>query len=238
MSISSAPIPVLAAEVIATQELTPCMRRIILGGEAIRRFEPDRAGQWVKLFLELQGAVINRAYTVRRFDPVLHRMEIDIVLHGHGGASGWAARAKPNDRLGLSGPRAGYHADADAGWLLLAGDETALPAILSILEIEPASRRILAYLEVADRTAEQAVFGSHQPIWVHRGTTPVGEKLLAMIEAASLPLDAGEAWIAGEAGLVRRLRRHLRNRPGLPAIRIRAKGYWTPGATDYREPRP
>jgi NADPH-dependent ferric siderophore reductase len=99
-----------------------------------------------------------RTYTARAVRQEDREVDVDIVLHGEGGpASRWATHAQPGDRLALLGPNArfggscgGIEFDASAAErpLLLVGDETAVPAIASILERLPASARGEALLEV------------------------------------------------------------------------------------------
>jgi len=99
-----------------------------------------------------------RTYTVRAVRPFAHEVDVDFVLHGDGGpASAWAGAARPGDGLVLLGPDADVpapHGGRDfvpplrIDRLLLAGDETALPAIAAILEGLPADARGEALVEV------------------------------------------------------------------------------------------
>ena len=111
-----------------------------------------------------------RTYTVRqeRLDAVYPEIDVDFVLHfdaaGNGGpAATWALNAKPGDSLVLIGPnnRAAHCVTAESysgiEWrpglaqrVLLAGDETAVPAISSILESLPPYMSGHAILEVPD----------------------------------------------------------------------------------------
>ena len=63
-------------------------------------------------------------------------LTIDFVVHGDAGVAGpWAAAARPGDRIYLQGPGGAYCAGSDrAGWHLLVGDESALPAIAVAVE--------------------------------------------------------------------------------------------------------
>ncbi|OLE23653.1 MAG: NADPH-dependent ferric siderophore reductase, partial [Actinobacteria bacterium 13_1_20CM_3_71_11] len=98
---------------------------------------------------------VTRTYTVRRWLPGVPEMWIDFVVHGdtgpHAGIAGpWAARARPGEPFRFLGPGGGYAPDPAADWHLLAGDESALPAIAAALEGMPAGARVLAFIEVAD----------------------------------------------------------------------------------------
>ncbi|GAA1841287.1 siderophore-interacting protein [Agromyces salentinus] len=111
--------------------------------------------QWRELSADLRNPF--RTYTVRAVRP--HEREVDIVFaaHGDGGpASAWAGRAQPGDEIVLIGPdEFGPARSLGIDWrpgevdtLLLAGDETAAPAICAILESLPADATGAAFLEV------------------------------------------------------------------------------------------
>jgi len=115
----------------------------------------DWYGAWRELPAELRNPF--RTYTVRAVRP--ERREVDIVFVGHGDggpASAWAAQAAPGDEIVLIGPdelSPGRTVGID--WrpgeeetLLLAGDETAAPAIASILESLPSDATGVALIEV------------------------------------------------------------------------------------------
>ncbi|WP_274917436.1 siderophore-interacting protein [Streptomyces sp. WZ-12] len=202
----------------------------------------DDAMRWYQAFLALpeDERPVMRSYTVRAHDPERRRITVDFVLHGHRGAheeagpaTRWAATARVGDTLARYGPAAEYARPLplDApGLILLAGDETALPAIGSLAEALPATARAVAWIEVADGAEEQplptrADLTVH---WVHRDRAPAGADgaLLTAVRAARLPEEPAFAWLAGEAGAVRGLRRHLLAERGLDARRIDFTGYW------------
>lgn len=102
-----------------------------------------------------------RTYSVRelRVGPTGTEVDVDFVLHLAPGLSGpasrWADAAAPGQELFLIGPRrgAGGHAGAEyqpgtASSVVLAGDETAAPAIARILEDAPRDLRGMAFIEV------------------------------------------------------------------------------------------
>jgi NADPH-dependent ferric siderophore reductase len=173
-----------------------------------------------------------RSYTARRQDPAAAEVEIDFVLHGDGPASAWAAAATPGALLGVAG--AGTLGERTAAHLLLAGDETALPAISRILASAPATTRGVALLEVAGAAEEQqlAVPDGVAVRWLHRGGTPPGESTLLVDAVAALERPAGDdvfAWVAAESGAVRAIRADLRGRWGLGRAQHHAIGYWRRG---------
>ncbi|WP_344343440.1 siderophore-interacting protein, partial [Kitasatospora putterlickiae] len=129
-----------------------------------------------------------RSLTLRRRRPGTALLEIDFVLHGDTGpASAWAARARPGDRLGMVGPSSLYAsplsvtaAAAAADWVLLAGDESALPAIGTLLEALPEGTETVVFAEVADRAEEQPLPGPGGTAvrWLHRDGAVPGRRLV------------------------------------------------------------
>lgn len=93
-----------------------------------------------------------RGFTVRAYDRERNAMTVDFVLHGDGGpASRWGGAARPGDVLGMVGPSSLYARPLpEAERMLLAGDETALPAIATVLEALPGTTSALVYAEIAD----------------------------------------------------------------------------------------
>src|SRR3712207_604915 len=109
--------------------------------------DPDviENGDWYLRWRDLPDHLRNplRTYTVRAVRPEFAEVDIDFAAHGDiGPASAWVRRAAEGDQLVLVGPdaegedpRAGIEwAPGSATSLLLAGDETAVPAISAILE--------------------------------------------------------------------------------------------------------
>ncbi|MCC5698008.1 siderophore-interacting protein, partial [Klebsiella pneumoniae] len=157
--------------------------------------------------------------TVRRYDEQRGELDIDFVLHEHRGvASSWAREAKPGDRLGIMGP--GGKTCRPGDWYLLVGDQTALPAISAIVEKLPVTARGQVFVEVADEAEEQHIEcpPDLQWTWLHRNGTPAGQsrQLISAVQSLEIPVETGvSAWVAGESGIVRGIRRHLRNERGV-----------------------
>ncbi|MET9835480.1 siderophore-interacting protein [Streptomyces sp. NPDC006385] len=239
--------------------VTPRMLRLTVGGEALRGFEAGAvADERVKLFFPPDGEVAPalpvfdatgmhfpegaplphaRNYTVRRFDADRLELDLDFVVHGTGRACDWAVRAEPGALLGLAGPAGGMVPAATADLHLFAGDETALPAIATLVERLPEGARALVFVEVADAREEQPLdvpAGTDVEIrWLHRGTGPwrTPTPLERAVRAFGWPDGEVHAWVAGEAAMVRELRRQLRHERRLPRENLHATGYWRLGRT-------
>jgi NADPH-dependent ferric siderophore reductase len=237
--------------VASVADVTPTVRRVVLTGTtaAVSAAGPtvsllvprvgDPAPRWPGVARDGRivwppGAhgVSLRSYTARRQDPAPGEVEIDFVLHGDGPAAAWAAAAGPGALLGVAG--GSPLGDRPAERLLLAGDETALPAISRILAAAAPGTRGLALLEVADAAEEQDLTAPPgvEVRWLHRGATGPGESTLLADAVAALDRPAGEdvfAWVAAESAAVRAVRADLRARWGLGRAQHHAIGYWRRG---------
>ena len=101
-----------------------------------------------------------RTLTPRRVDADELELDVEIVVHGNGIASRWAASATPGTRAAISGPGRGYTIDRDAPPFVLAGDETAIPAMSQLLELLPAETPVAVHVEVARPDARLALPGA------------------------------------------------------------------------------
>ncbi|TYP82784.1 siderophore-interacting protein [Blastococcus xanthinilyticus] len=240
----------------------------------------DWYGEWRALPPERRMPL--RTYTVRAARPERQEVDVDFVLHGATGpASAWAEQAATGDEVVLVGPNARFpgptggvewHPPADASCLLIAGDETAVPAICAIVESLPDGRRARVLLEVptaADALNVAAPAGvdiTWLPRWPADGAPaePRGRLLTAAVvatvrelgdllapspaaELVDVDVDSGilwevpdadavptgssgvYAWLAGEAGVVKGLRRHLVQDVGVDRRSVAFMGYWREG---------
>jgi len=172
-----------------------------------------------------------RNYTVRRHRAGTGEIDVDVVLHEPPGpASGRAAAARVGSLVGFAGPRVDYAPRDGIDWLLLCGDETALPAIAAILETSPAARSVLAVIEVHERAEEQAIAlpPGARVEWVHRDGEPAAttSHLPDAVRSLALPSGTGQAWGAAESKIARDLRGVLREHHGMPRTHAHARGYW------------
>ena len=175
-----------------------------------------------------------RTYTLREVDRDAGEIVIDFVYHGDVGLAGpWAASAEPGTELLVLGPGGAYAPDPDAGWHLLVGDESALPAIAAALAEIPAGAPVHAFVEVADAAEEQKLStpGELRLRWVHRESSGDGA-LVEAVRALDFPEGRVHAFVHGEAGAVKELRRHLVDERGLSTEQLSISGYWRRGLDD------
>ncbi|MFG3508476.1 siderophore-interacting protein [Streptomyces sp. NPDC047821] len=244
------------ARVVRTERLTPHMVRIVLGGEGLADFAADEfTDHYIKLIFPAPGVTYpepfdmarireefpreqwptTRTYTVRAWDAAQRELTVDFVVHGDEGLAGpWAARAEVGETVRFLGPGGGYAPDPAADWHLLVGDESALPAIAASLERLPEGAVGHAFIEVESPAEEQkiALPGGVELRWLHRSGRPVGDALLAAVQALDFPPGDVHAFVHGEAGFVKDLRRHLRLERQVPRERLSISGYWRLGKTD------
>ncbi len=242
--------------------------------------------RWLALPAESRGAM--RTYTVRALRPAGHRdnrgsdaeIDIDFVLHLRtengkltgGPATVWAARAMAGDGLLLLGPNAALcgpdyggieFRPGSAKRILLAGDETAAPAICSILESLPAGITGHALIEVPD-TGDIQGSSTRSGVsvqWLPRGSHPHGELLAAAVrdvvaipaagavmpgadpedvdvdtqilwETATASTQPFYAWLAGEAEMIKGMRRYLVREAGMDRKQVAFMGYWRRGKSE------
>jgi NADPH-dependent ferric siderophore reductase len=260
--------PVHTFKVVRREELTSHMFRVVLGGSGFDTFTPSKfTDSYVKLvfvgddvdmaslpqpltldsFADLPPAEqpVVRTLTVRRADPAAREIAIDVVVHGEHGAAGlWAATAEPGQPVYLMGPSGAYAPDPAADWHLLAGDETALPAISVALEALPANAIGQAFIEIAGPedeiplTAPQGVGID----WIYRGGRAdlidedrAGD-FAPLIEAVkSAPWLPGQvhAFVHGEAqAVMHNLRPYIRKDREVDAKWASISGYWRRGRTE------
>lgn len=172
---------------------------------------------------------VARDYTPRRYDRAASELDIEFVLHGEGPAVSWARGARVGDTLGLGGPRGSTILPEGLDWLLLIGDETALPAIARRLEEAAPGERILAIVEVdgADAVPDIATAAKAEITWLRRDAGEGG--LPDAVDRLRLPEGEGFVWAGGEYASIRQVRQRLIEAHGLNRQRIRASSYWKQG---------
>ena len=236
------------ATVQQVQRLTPRMIRVIFGGPQLAAFNWNGPAAHIKLFLgalssDADARPLSRTYTPRRFDAARHELTVDFVLHGEGPGSSWAAQAQQGQPMVIAGPGRCYALDGQIDWLFVVGDESAIPAVATILEAVPDSVRTEVLLEVNDAADEFALAatGSNVSIrWLHRAQpitadngARAGAELAAGVAAFAQPAGSGRVYVACEADAMRGIRRQLLQQLGLPREWVTTRGYWKQGAADY-----
>ena len=248
--------------VLDVREVTPHLKRLVLGDGDVARGFDELAGRWtgradsyVKLVFLAEGVdypdpldldevratlpaevwPVLRTYTVRRLDLEARELWIDVVVHGDEGVAGpWAAQVRPGATIHVRGPSGAYSPREDVDHHLLVGDESALPALAVALEHLPEGARATMFCEVDDARDEidLPTAGEVTVHWLHRGDAPAG--------STSLLDDAVRAWDWPEG----RVQAFVHGESGLlktvrPYVRERVEradlsvsAYWRRGETE------
>ncbi|MEL5955254.1 siderophore-interacting protein [Streptomyces sp. CLV115] len=173
---------------------------------------------------------IARAYTVRRHDPRRRELDVDIVLHGDGVASNWARAVAPGDRMHIAGPARTRGIPIGADRLLIAGDDTAIPAIARLMEELPDDTRGRVLIDVEHASHAQELHGPAgiDVTWLPRDPFAPSHPDGLLEAIREMAWEEGEwfAWLAGEQSAVQEIRRHLVRERRMPKSAIDFTGYW------------
>lgn len=217
-----------------------------------------------------------RTYTVRQVRPAVREVDVDFVTHGDGGpAARWVSSVITGDEIAIVGPVEGSENSrtgiewrpGNARTVLIAGDETAAPAICSILASLPRDAKGCAFIEVPEEGDAQptnapagvrvtwlsrsGATGGHGSVldaavrdWTsrfltaHQRGTELDEVDIERDMLWEVPdgtsLD-GElyAWLAGEASVIKALRRFLVSETGVDRRQVAFMGYWRDGRPEH-----
>jgi NADPH-dependent ferric siderophore reductase len=258
MPVASTPKPTRrfrAVEVVSVNRLSPRLVRVAFGGDALDGFEITAPTQHVKLLFPAPGEDAPalpesgpdglrfpddrprppmRTFTPRRFDAASTTLEVEFVLHGEGPASTWAQRATPGQRIAVAGPGGRMPLALGPGRWIVAGDESAVPAIATLLDVLPASATAEVYVEV-DAASDAIELASEAEVvatWLPRRAGRFGEALEAAVSVADVAGVAG-VWIACEATAVRRIRGALLTDRGVDPTTLVTRGYWRLGEQNH-----
>lgn len=106
---------------------------------------------------------------------------------------------------------------------------SALPAIAAALESLPDGSVVRAFVEVSDPEEEQKIDSDVDVVWLHRGDRPVGRALVEAVRGLEFPAGRVHAFVHGEAGFVKELRKLLRVEREIPRDDLSISGYWRLG---------
>jgi len=248
-------LPPQLVEVVAVARLTPRLVSVTVSGGDLSRFGEAAPTSHIEVFLPVPGQAAPtlpiitpegrvwpdneprptvRTYTPRSFDRAANTLEVQFVLHGEGPASEWAQRVQVGDTLAIGGPGGRFAADLSTPRWWIAGDESALPAVGTLLDALPASVQAEVHLEVAGPDDELALSSAAKATihWHHRRDPQgFGVELIEAAERGAINPDT-QVWVACEASAMRRIRRLLLDR-GVPGASLVTRGYWRRGVADH-----
>lgn len=203
--------------------------RHVLGDHLVRVVIDDVDGfvstgvpdEWVAL--TVPGQFQTRYYTVRSHDG--SAVVLDVVVHEEGLVTQWAQTDCVGDQVGVSEPKGSFTLREDAGWVVLAGDLTALPAMARIAESLPAALPVQIHAEVPDGPMADYFAAGREVHW--HAAAPGETALAALVRGIEWPEGPGYFWMAGESAQMRDLRRHARQDLHWEHSRYDVMGYWS-----------
>jgi NADPH-dependent ferric siderophore reductase len=201
-------------------------RREVLGDHLVRVGITGLSGftstgvpdEWVAL--TVPGQYQTRYYTVRSWDGA--ELVLDVVVHEEGLVTRWAQTDCVGDVVGISAPKGSFDLPAGAGWVVLVGDLTALPAIARIGS--ECDLPVTAYVETPDGPLSDYV--DLDLTWVDP-PAPGESGLATLVRSLDWPAGEGYFWMAGESAQMREIRRFVRHDLGMPSSAYDVMGYWS-----------
>ena len=221
------------AQIARVEDVTPAMRRLVLGGAGLAGFRvPAGAlGPYLKLRLKsAAGHDLLRTYSVRRHDLARGELHVDMLVHGlEGPGSRFACRAQSGDAVTFGGP--GFIPAEPCRDYVLAGDHTALPAIAQIVESLPPGCRARVFVEVPTEEEEQSLASAARlsVTWLHRPAGAASRLAEVVRDGWPRALDDVLVWAGAEAAISRAIRGDARRVRGIPAARCQVLNYWKAG---------
>lgn len=235
-----------AANLAQRTFLTPSYVRLRFEGADLRGFDSPGADDHIRVFFpdEAEGdlrSAPSREYTPVSWDADAGWLDIDVALHGAGLGSRWAESAALGAPVGVGGPRGSMVLVGRPDAWLLAGDETAVPAIRRFAAAmdDDAVGRIAVEVPDAAHDLPVAAPPGVEVVQVHRGERAAGEELADWLDALDVeerPDGCVFGFVAAEQSVVRAGRALLLDRwTGDPAATV-VKGYWKRGSAEYHAP--
>jgi len=223
--------------VAATEQLSPHLRRVTLTGPSLSEWESTgKADEFVHVHIPDADPAegweddhdIARHYTIRRWNPSVPSVDIDVVTHGHGRGSTWAKTTQVGDTVAISTPHGYYGAPEGSTRRLLLADATGLPAVARILEeaSPEESFDVLVELISADDAIALPSPASVTIEWRVSGNGRGPSALVSAMERLDVPADATYVWIACESAQSRKARAFLRQTWSRHHSLYRIVGYW------------
>ncbi|WP_293782367.1 siderophore-interacting protein [uncultured Aeromicrobium sp.] len=240
--------PVHAARTRSIEAISPTMWRISLEGEGLAGFHASgHPDERLRLYLPPPGnpgehivraastaesarperdlPLARRSYTVRRWDPRRHRLDIDIAMHDVGAVVDWLRQARPGHWIGVSDAVGWYAPPDDAARILIVSDATGLPAVHRItdrLQHTATATDVVLSIPHADDAADLVT----APNITYTLNDAPPDELAALAITRSRP---DYLWSATEAATCSSLKQHALSVWRLRREQIEARAYWRAG---------
>lgn len=243
------------ATVIDRRELSPELVRITLNSPAFVGRELEHTDHYIKLLFVPEEAdyawpfdmaeiretyprdkhPVTRTYTLRSVDTATGDFEVDFVLHGEAGLAGpWARDAQPGQKMPFMGPGGAWHPEEGYEHFVLAGDESAAPAIAAAIEALPEGTTADAYVEI-EAVGHEFEMPSKESVtltWIPRNGATAGTEMSRVVREAGIPEKHTSWFIHGVAEMIKEMRRFLFVDSQLERSDVSISGYWRLGMTE------
>lgn len=217
--------------VVQVKQLAPDFVSVTFEGESLADFVSSSYDDHVKFVQQIGDERVMRDYTPRHYDRAARQLTIEFALHEQGAASDWARSVAVGQPAVIAGPRGSMIIPMDYDWQLLAGDDTALPAIRRRLEELPAGVKVQVL--VTGPAASQLDFASAATVELR--IVPDAAALVKALRDLALPDGDGFVWFAGEAAVAKQVRDIVFVEKAFPRQAARISAYWKQGALGHHE---
>ncbi|KAB3520955.1 siderophore-interacting protein [Corynebacterium sp. zg254] len=239
----------IEATITGKESVSPAMVRIRANAPGLIGRELTKTDHYVKILFVPEGAPyswpfdlahikdtqpkkyrpVTRTYTLRSVDTETGDIAIDFVLHGDTGLAGpWARDVEVGETFAFVGPGGGWAPTPRYDHFVLAGDESAAPAIAASLEKIPSTSTAIAFFEVEGPGHEFAVpEGDNITVrWVYRHGSMPGRALADAVRFYECPEGSVGWFVHGVAEMIKEIRRELYVGRGVSKKDASISGYW------------
>lgn len=230
-------------------DISPNLRRVVLGGDDIAKFPEGCAGDYVKLMFTAEGSSdlselpagakpAMRTYTISEFDSQQQRLSIDMVLHHHGDmksetglAARWATSVAVGSEIMVGGPGQSAGIDKQVAQGVFVADMTALPALKQLVAKGQVTEQAQLLIEVNSEQDKQ-VLKLPQGISVQWVLRESETSLSDALSKLAWPEQEFVVWCACEFGNMRRIRAQAAAQAGFQQRASYFSSYWKIGVSE------
>lgn len=223
--------------VAGAEQISPNLRRVTLTGESLAAWESTgQADEFVHVHIPDADPAegweddhdIARHYTIRRWNPQVPSVDIDVVTHGHGRGASWARDAAVGDTVAISDAHGYYSPPEGSTRRLLVADATGLPAVARILEEASPEEtfHVLVELISMDDAIALPSPATVTVEWRVSGNGRGPSALVSCMERMSEPDGDVYVWVACESAQSRRARKFIKETWPRHYTLYRIVGYW------------
>ncbi len=182
-----------------------------------------------KLQIKVGRPLATRTFTPLSFDAARATTCLLGYAHGAGPGSDWLRRVRPGDPCEVFGPHRSLQLDALSGPVVLFGDETSIGLAAALHHSRSSGVALRCLFEVRSMQEASAALRAidvSPTAMVERGDQLRLETHLREVLAQTG--DATRFVLTGQAQSIQRVKQLLK-RDGVPAARMMAKAFWSPG---------